>query len=185
LSFETDPSAAWSVEHRALLERHPRATWPARETPETQFWLGIHDGFRRDSAALTALGQDFRDRRLRAPELAVVAGARLRELVALLQGHHEIEDHHYFPVLREAEPRLARGFDLLARDHVALAEDIHTAVQALGAFTASADLDGGSSRAAAEVAERFVTAYERVHRRLVRHLEDEEDMVIPLLLERA
>lgn len=38
--------------------------------------------------------------------------------------HHQVEDLHYFPVFRRAEPRLAAGFALLERDHCAL----HTAI---------------------------------------------------------
>ena len=34
-----------------------------------------------------------------------------------LHGHHRLEDQHYFPAMRRAEPRLDKGFDLLAADH--------------------------------------------------------------------
>ena len=41
-------------------------------------------------------------------------------LINELHGHHHIEDAHYFPVLAQAEARLARGFELLDADHHAL-----------------------------------------------------------------
>jgi hypothetical protein len=167
-----------------LLERHPRATWPSQENPATEFWLGVHSGFRRDAAALTALGQDFVDGRLRAPELAVVAGSRLYGLAAALRGHHEVEDHHYFPVLLQTFPYLGDGLERLGKEHGALAEDIREALAALRELTASAQ---GSSQtlpqSAQHAAERFVSVAERLQRRLLRHLDDEEDLVIPALLE--
>ena len=167
-----------------MLERHPRATWSSRETPAIEFWLGVHNGFRRDTVALTALGQDFLDRRLRASELAVIAGARLRDLVALLRGHHEVEDDHYFPILRESHPDLGKGFDLLARDHVTLAQDVRAALAALGELTASAQAPSGATPDAAQLAGgRFVSHSERLYRGLLRHLDDEEDLVIPVLID--
>jgi hypothetical protein len=186
LSFDSDQRARPSPELRALLDRYPRATWPSREIPATEFWLDVHTGFRRDAVALTALGQDFLDRRLRSPELAVVAGARLRGLVALVYGHHEVEDHHYFPTLRASHPDLGRGFDLLTRDHVTLADDTRAALAALAELTSSAQAPSGSTQDAAQrAAERFVSCSERLHRRLLRHLDDEEDLVIPALIERG
>lgn len=165
-----------------MLDKHPRATWHSREIPAAEFWLGVHGGFRRDAAALTALGQDFLDRRLPASELAVVAGARLRGLVALLRAHHAVEDHHYFPTLRAGNPKLGTGFDLLARDHTALEEDIRASLAALGELTASAH-SGALPIATRQAAERFASLGERLNRKLLRHLNDEEDVVIPMLIE--
>jgi hypothetical protein len=185
LSFDSDQRAGGLADLRALLERHPRATWPSRGTPATQFWLGVHSGLRRDVGALTSLGQDFLDRRLRAAALAVVGGARLHALVAQLRGHHEVEDHHYFPILRESHPDLAKGFGLLEKDHEALAQEIRAALAALAELTASAHAPGSTQRAAQRAAERFVSVAESLRRRLLRHLDDEEDLVIPALLERG
>ena len=33
-----------------------------------------------------------------------------------LEQHHQVEDHHYFPLFRRVEPRLAPGFELLESD---------------------------------------------------------------------
>jgi hemerythrin-like domain-containing protein len=92
-------------------------------------------------------------------------------LVQNLHGHHQIEDLHYFPVLTRREPRLARGFEILDRDHHALdallagfAEDANAVLQGR--------LEPGAFR------ERLL-GFEAV---LVRHLEDEEDLIVPVIL---
>jgi len=185
LTVETDPSASWALERRALLERHPRASWAEQSSPTVQLWLEVHDGFRRDCVALAMAGDDYSGGRLPARDLAVLAGARLRGLVAQLRGHHEIEDHHYFPTFRDAAPRLAPAFDLLAADHMALEKDVGAALAALGELVAAADGHDGAPPAAEHAARRYVAAGDRLCRRLASHLSDEEDLIIPLLIQRG
>ena len=46
-----------------------------------------------------------------------------------LEQHHQVEDHHYFPLFRRAEPRLAPGFELLEGDHRALHSAIGVVIE--------------------------------------------------------
>jgi len=99
-----------------------------------------------------------------------------------LEEHHGVEDDHYFPLFRRAEPELAAGFELLERDHDAL----HAALEGL-AMRANAVLQSGPRGAGA-----FRSSLGRLHeaqvalsRELGRHLDDEEDLVVPLILERG
>ena len=149
-----------------------------------RFWLEVHDEFRRECVALTMAAEDCRDGRIAARDLAVIAGPRLRGMVGRLRGHHEIEDYHYFPTFRAAEPRLAPGFDLLASDHVRLHADIEAALAALGELVAVADSSPGAP-AVRHAADLYLRLGDQLSRRLVRHLSDEEDLIIPLLLERG
>jgi hypothetical protein len=181
LSVDLDQRPPRSAE---LLARHPRATWSVQTSPTVRLWLDVHDEFRRQCVALTMAGDDSREGRLPAPELAVVAAPRLRGMVAHLAGHHEIEDHHYFPLLREAEPQLARGFDLLAGDHALLREAIERALAALDELIAAAHA-AAPGTATRHAADSYVRESDRLFRRLVRHFSDEEELIIPLLLERG
>jgi hypothetical protein len=184
LSLDPD-EPAWSAELRALRERHPRASWISQGSATVRFWLDVHDEFRRECVALTLAADDCREGRLAAHALAVLAAPRVRGLVANLHGHHEIEDHHYFPTLREADRRLAPDFDLLAADHALIEQDIVRALAALGDLVSAAGAPAAEASAARHAAERYVRESGRLCRRLVRHLSDEEDLVIPLLLERG
>ena len=99
-----------------------------------------------------------------------------------LEEHHGVEDDHYFPLFRRAEPELAAGFELLERDHDAL----HAALERL-AMRANDVLQSGPRGAGA-----FSSSLGRLHAAQValspelgRHLDDEEDLVVPLMLERG
>ena len=70
----------------------------------------------------------------------MTAGPRLQTLLGNLHGHHQIEDHHYFPVFRQAEPRLAAGFGLLANDHVAREWRLTSGSSATARFPLPADV---------------------------------------------
>jgi hypothetical protein len=185
LTVATDSSVSSAPELRALLERHPRASWREQASPTVQFWLDVHDGFRRDCVALESAGDDYRAGRLRVTELAVHVATRLRGMLAHLHGHHEVEDHHYFPAFRDAAPGLAGAFDSLAADHAALAEDARGALAAVADLVAAADAGADSAAAAEQAARRYLAIGDKLCRRLVRHLDDEELLIIPLLIDRG
>jgi hypothetical protein len=173
----------WPPELAFLLERHPRSRWGEEQTPDVTFWLGVHAHLRHDCAALEAAADDHRRGRTTAAQLAVIAGARFRSLEAALHGHHQIEDFHYFPAFRAVEPRLAAGFDRLEADHAALARDAAAVQEALAALRAAVErAEAGSASAFA--AERFGAAAGRLSASLLAHLADEEDLVVPLMIER-
>jgi len=187
LSLDLDQRRGWPAELRVLLDRHPRELWPAQRAADVQFWLQIHDHFRHDCIALETLAGDYHERRKSARELAVIAAPRLRTLVSNLHGHHQVEDYHYFPAFRAAESRLTAGFDVLESDHGELQKNVTAALTAMRELRAAveqpATTSGGDSAALA--GRQYVAAVSTLCRRLIRHLSDEEDLVIPLLLERG
>lgn len=185
MSDELAGSHGWPPELAFLLERHPRSGWPVRHSASVEFWLGVHERLRRDCSGLRASGDEYRGKRLSVSQLAVVAAPRLRGLIAAMHGHHQVEDFQYFPAFRRTEPRLARGFELLEREHLDLRTDVDAALAALAELRlaterASGGAAGGTLSLAAQ---RYVDTAERLCERLVGHLGDEEDLVVPLLLE--
>jgi hypothetical protein len=182
LSLDLDQRNGWPAELRVLLEHHPRDSWRLQGSVSVQFWLEVHDHLRRECVGLEASAQDYLEGRKTAPELAVIARPRLRGMIAHLHGHHQIEDSHYFPAFRAFEPRLARGFDALESDHADLQQDIAAALTALQelATAAGVPLD---THITAHAAQRYAAVGGRLCRRLCRHLSDEEDLVVPVLLE--
>ncbi len=180
---DLEQRAKWPSELRYLLERYPRTGWPAGPSGEAQFWLEIHDHFRRDCVGLETAAEAYRQGNASAHELVVIVTPRLQTLVTNLHGHHSTEDHHYFPVFREIEPRLKPGFDVLEQDHDELQRDIATTLVALREFRASLGEHNAADRsAAAFAAEHYMSVSARLCRKLCRHLSDEEDLVVPLLL---
>lgn len=180
MSDDLDDRHPWPAELRYLLERHPRGTWAAGRSPSVEFWLEVHAHFRYDCTALEDAHVDLKMGKLAVPRFAVAAGQRLRSLVGGLHGHHQIEDYQYFPAFRLREPRLAVGFDTLERDHEHLHGDIARALGALRELNAAAQAPESATTELAAL--RFGDAASRLCRRLRRHLDDEEDLVVPLLL---
>ncbi|MCB1509082.1 MAG: hemerythrin domain-containing protein [Hyphomicrobiaceae bacterium] len=166
---------------RVLLEQHPRADWGqnAHFHGLSAYWLDRHLLFRRIQLALTADAQAVLDRELSGedwhPRLARLAQMQVSEL----HGHHMIEDAQYFPILRDRDRRLVRGFDILDADHEAL--DGHL----IDLITATREAltgprDGGKLIDMAAGFHRHLLGFGRL---LERHLDDEEDLIVPVLLE--
>jgi hypothetical protein len=144
------------------------------------FWLDVHDRLRRDAGGLDAAGEDYRSGHSSPAQLAVIAAPRLHGLIAAMQGHHQIEDFEYFPEFRRAAPRLAAGFDRLEREHAALSHSVAAALAALAELRAAAEQSVADATLEL-AAQRYVDAAARLSADLLRHLHDEENLVVPLL----
>jgi hemerythrin-like domain-containing protein len=166
-----------------LIERHPRAGWAGHAAlgPLARYWLDRHAGFRQLVGALEQATAELQAGRLGTAAFRPWFAARLQLLLTHLDSHHGVEDYYYFPRLRAAEPALARGFDALAADHEALNGAIVETVEAANALLTAAP--GTETEAAA--AARYAAASAGLFALLLRHLDAEEDLVIPVLLERG
>ena len=184
LDLNLDQRSGWPEELRVLLKTYPRDTWRASSSPIAQFWLDKHDYFRHQCIALQSATTDFREQRSTPTVFGTWLAPHLQGFVSQLHGHHQIEDHHYFPTFRAAEKRLTRGFDVLAQDHELLHQGIVNIIESVNEFLLTIhdgqvrDLD--TQRLAGD---RFSDTSEIVYRRLLRHLDDEEDLIIPLMLD--
>ena len=185
--MSADTNGSWPTELLFLLERHPRATWPSSTSASVAFWLQVHDRLRRDAAGLDSAAEDYRHGRSSPAQLAVIAAPRLRGLVAAMHGHHQIEDFEYFPEFRRAEPQLAAGFDRLEREHAGLSRAVDAAMAALAELHAAAKrpAEPAADATLKLAAQRYVEAAASLSADLLRHLSDEENLVVPLLLERG
>lgn len=164
---------------RLLLADYPRNGWAAHRDFNglAAFWLDRHLGFRRVMGLLQSDAQALIDGAMGAQDW----GRRVTRLgsgfLGDLIGHHQIEDDAYFPRLAALEPRIARGFEVLDRDH----HDLHALIDrfASGANHALAQTTDTTRREAAAV---FLSDLGRFDRMLERHLTDEEDLIVPVVL---
>lgn len=162
-----------------ILADLPRADWAAHPDFNglAAFWLDRHLAFRRMLDALSADVQDRMDGRM-APDTHAARLSRLgSRLLGDLVGHHQIEDEVYFPQLIRLEPQIARGFEMLDADHHALHGLIDRFVT--GANAVLAETQDAPQR---DAAGRFLADLETFDRLLARHLADEEDLVLPVVL---
>lgn len=162
---------------RVLLEAYPRDGWTADPGFDAmiRFWLDRHMMFRHLVAALASDAEAAVEGHMApntwAGRLARHGGLFVQEL----HTHHMVEDHHYFPVLKARDMRIANGFDLLDRDHNAIDPLLHGFAETANA--ALRRLDRGADAVAPVLAETG-----HIARLLDRHLTDEEDLVVPVIL---
>ncbi|MGB7431849.1 MAG: hemerythrin domain-containing protein [Ahrensia sp.] len=167
-----------------LLSRYPRSDWQNHKNlgDMAQFWLKRHDMFRDLGGQLVTAVSDYREERANAQAFAAFFVPRLRFFLQQLNGHHHIEDTHYFPVFAAAEKKLSRGFDLLDADH----HVIHDALEA-NAAAANRMLQTLSNQSVdpRSATDDYANNADTLIALLTRHLHDEEDLIIPLILDRT
>lgn len=166
---------------QVLLRDHPREAWEADPNFNglIAFWLDRHMMFRQLARVLTDEAQSLLDAKTDPRRFAGAVGRYGSMLVQQLHGHHQIEDHHYFPVLSTRDTRLEKGFELLDADHHALDAHLDRFVQAANGALALATADAPDPKRAAG---DFLEANAVLSRVLTRHLDDEEDLIVPVIL---
>ncbi len=169
---------------RWLVQKYPRENWQGHANVHglANMWLSRHDMFRELGGMLTNGIGDYREGRLTAPDFARWFAPRLNHFLGHLDGHHNVEDYQYFPAFAKAEPLLKRGFEILDADHHTIHEGLERNAETANAFIRT--LEEGEDR------QRFAAdAYANENSRLIamlrRHLADEEDLIIPLILDRG
>lgn len=195
MSLETPTSAdnamlalsrrtGWPEEMRVLLTKYPREQWQGHANlgGMARFWLSRHDMFRELAEMIQEIESRFRSGALAPAEFPRLFVPRLQFLLSQLDVHHQIEDYHYFPIFRAADERLAYGFDVLESDHHAIHADM-----ARVAETANALLRGlsGDVDALRRCGDNYAAASGALLKGLIRHLDDEEDLIVPLILDRS
>ncbi|SMX32623.1 hemerythrin domain-containing protein [Actibacterium lipolyticum] len=163
---------------RVLLSEYPRDMWESHRNFDglTRFWLERHLMFRDTLARLQteaeAMLDGKTDGRRYQHQTQRLAGFFLNQL----HGHHQIEDHHYFPQLSALETKLESGFEILDADHHALDGYIHRMADTTNALlqTDPANL----TDAAGEMHKSLL----RFAPFLDRHLIDEEELIVPVIL---
>ena len=166
---------------RVLLKKHPRESWEgnSRFYGLSAFWIERHGMFRQISATLDSDAKAM-EARLMEPQsygrkLSRLAGA----MVQNLHGHHMIEDHQYFPLLAKRDGRLKRAFAMLDKDHHALDGLINRFIEETN--TVLEGLHEGKDVNA--LLGRYEPTLSRFNTLIERHLFDEEDIIVPVLLE--
>ena len=183
MESDIDQRTGWPDDLRVVLRDYPRETWPSTRSSMARFWIDKHNYIRRQAAALESAHGEYRAGRLKAPEFGTWLAPRLQGFLAELHGHHQIEDYHYFPAFRSAEPRLGAGFDVLEQDHELVHQGIVAIVESINAFLTTINSEAaGHEDAQRHAADRYMETAEQLNRRLERHLADEEDLIIPLMI---
>lgn len=175
--------AGFTDEIALLRPLHPRPVWMAHPNlgMTASFWLQRHGWFRQMGDALSAGALAFREQPDDADGFMRWVLPRLQLFLGELHAHHDVEDVHYFPLFRAADLRLARGFDILDADHRAINGVIHRLDEAASALRDVVRIGAGPEAAG----DALAAALGQAAIVLARHLDDEEDLIIPLILDRG
>lgn len=166
---------------QTLLERYPRDGWEGHPgfRDKTRHWLGAHRMFRRVAGRIRLDTEAVLNKDTALDDYAARLSYLGGNLVGNLHGHHGWEDRSYFPELAAAEPRFAAGLDLLEQDHADLdrvlddfTRQANRVIKLSALDEAQAHDEAGAVHEISQVIEAF----------LKRHLTDEEDLAIPIIL---
>jgi hypothetical protein len=176
--------SGWPEDLRVLVARFPREQWQGHANlgEMARFWLSRHAMFRELAATIQAVETQFREGALSPAEFPRHLVPRLQFLLSQLNVHHQIEDLHYFPIFRAADTRLARGFDVLEGDHHAIHADMENTASTANALLRALASEPQSLR---RCGDDYAAASGGLLNGLIRHLDDEEDLIVPLILDRG
>ena len=184
LSTDLESRLGLPEDLRFLVAKYPREDWQAHDNIHglASMWLERHDMFREIGGLLDDAIAEHREGKTTPDAFARFFAPRLRFFLGQLNGHHAIEDQHYFPLFAKAERRLARGFEILDSDHHVIHDALERNAGAANGFLRALQQDADAQRFAAEA---YADENARLVAMLRRHLADEEDLIIPLILERG
>lgn len=169
------------AEMQILLDAYPRDTWEAHPgfKEKTKHWLGAHQMFRQLGQIIRTETEQFLDKSRDADEFAKRLSYYGDMMVRNLHGHHGWEDHSYFPELAAADPRFEAGLEILEKDHLELdvvlerfSKSANRVIQLVQLDEKQARDEAGDLHSIAETIEAF----------LKRHLSDEEELAVPIIL---
>jgi len=164
-----------------LLADYPRDIWKAHPgfKDKTEQWLGAHQSFKRLIASLRKDTELFLDGSRDARDFGSRLAYRGSILVGNLHGHHSWEDHSYFPELSAADSRFDAGLAILEKDHAVLHQVLDRFTEHANHVLRLTQLDKAKAR---DDAGKLHSVSETIESLLHRHLGDEEELAVPIIL---
>ncbi len=167
-----------------LLDTYPRADWDGHPNKGQwcQFWLARHKMFRDVGAGLIDACEKLHAGQVDGATFHDWFMSRASFYLGELDTHHKVEEYHYFPLLSQADPRMEKGVALLEGDHHMIHDRLRVVYDAIIA------LDGAIREGQGDIgtlAPKLRDDIALLDKGLRRHLDDEEDLVVPLILDRT
>lgn len=161
---------------------YPTSVWRSHANfgELAKFWLHVHASLRSEGSEVVRIVNAYRGQEIDSMQLQQAFVPHLNAFVQHLDHHHRIEDHVYFPKFKQLDARLSVGFDLLESDHELIHQSLVQSVEHARELLAALSQTTGGERQAADT---FGGRIGHLLKLLQQHLGDEEDLVIPALLE--
>ncbi|MGH1466894.1 MAG: hemerythrin domain-containing protein [Cognatishimia sp.] len=164
-----------------LLRDYPRDAWPGHPNfaVATQNWMRAHQMFRKLAEILEADTQKVIEKQIDTDRFASRLGHYGNQLVGNLHGHHSWEDRAFFPELQAADDRFEHGLDMLENDHLEMDGLLDSLTRHANRYLKLSDL---SPKDAEKELPTLLKDTKAIGGFLARHLADEEDLVVPIIL---
>ena len=166
---------------RVLLRDYPREAWPDHPhfARSIQNWMGAHQMFRQLGEITRKDAESYMDDKVSTDAFAGRLSYYGDLLVRNLHGHHTWEDRSFFPELSRADGRFDDGMGVLETDHLLLDETLDRFTRVANRAIKLFQLDEKQAREEVGEVQQCATDIEAF---LTRHLADEEDLVVPIIL---
>lgn len=165
---------------RVLVHEFPRTEWEA--SPHfggtVQFWQERHMMFRKQLEMLQTDSQAMLEQTIEPGQYAERLSKFGGMLLNQLHGHHQIEDNHYFSLLVKLDHRIEAGFDILDKDHNAMDGLLNGFALSANSVLENKDI----AMVARDKTGDFRTQLQSFEHMLNRHLIDEEELIVPVIL---
>jgi iron-sulfur cluster repair protein YtfE (RIC family) len=167
-----------------LLPDHPRPGWEGHPNNGQwcQFWLARHKMFREFGDGLADACAKLAEAQVEPKAFHEWFMPRASFFLGELDTHHKVEEYHYFPLLAQADPRMEKGIALLEGDHHIIHELLRGAYDTIVALDHAIQDNPDETMG---LIPRMRDNLARLDTGLRRHLDDEEDLVVPLILDRT
>ncbi len=179
--YDITTRAGLPDELQTLLRDLPRDGWQAHPhfAQSIQNWMGAHQMFRQLGDIIQTDTEAYLNKDADPSNYVGRLGHFGNLLVRNLHGHHGWEDHSFFPELEAADPRFSAGLEMLEKDHEALDSLLDRFTRQGNRVVQMFDLDRSQVHEEAGPMHE-ITA--QIGQFLQRHLTDEEDLAVPILL---
>ncbi|WP_248408996.1 hemerythrin domain-containing protein [Aliiroseovarius sp. S2029] len=166
---------------RLLLRDYPREAWPDHPNfaASIQNWMGAHVMFGQLAELIRLNTEAYLEKQFDPDDHARRLSHYGNLLVRNLHGHHHWEDRRFFPELSAADGRFDPGLQTLESDHLVLDNLLDRFTRQSNCVVTLTQMDEPQAREEANRVHEMTTVLEGF---LTRHLTDEEDLVVPILL---
>ena len=167
---------------RELLKKYPRDTWEedVLNGNWVGYWLGRHSVFKEISFAINQSLQNILDNKISTSKFLNDYIQLMNLMLKNLNSHHTVEDNYIFPKFSQKIEKFSYGLDLLENDHHLIHSSIDNVVAEGNSLIKT--INDNQAFDIKKVVGSYKTVNDEFDKLLMAHLNDEEDLLIPLVV---
>lgn len=167
---------------RELLKKYPRDTWgdDILNGNWVGYWLGRHSVFKEISLAINQSLQKILDNNISINKFLNDYVQLMNLMLKNLNSHHTVEDNYIFPKFSQKIEKFSYGLDLLENDHHLIHSCIDNVI--LEGNSLIKTINNNKTLDIKKVVGSYKVVNDEFNKLLMAHLNDEEDLLIPLVV---